>query len=317
MENPPSHNLNEPGEINARIEAWRAELAAQPGITPGALRELESHLLDTTAALRAQGLSDDEALLVAFHRTGPPRQIAGEFIKADPSLIWRERVFWVVIALLAYSLWGLFAEIPSGLVHYVIPIPHDNDEARKLIILDSAIRQFVRLLLTIIPTVWLMLAIARGRIPPGVQRLRALFSSRTRFTVVAFTAIGSLWLFYLSDGGLFSSFHIWDARIARIIAGWLLLALVPVGISALYAWRLRTRKPAAARILMRWSIIAACAWLALLMVELLPQVSIRLSYITTQYVVNYLAIVVWPLTLAILALCLMPTSLARTKIARS
>jgi hypothetical protein len=91
--------------LNAAMEGWQNELAAQQQLTLDDRRELEKHLTDSIADLQQHGLSDEESFWLARRRIGQPQQLAKEFKKADPGKIWRERAFWMVVALLAFELW--------------------------------------------------------------------------------------------------------------------------------------------------------------------------------------------------------------------
>jgi hypothetical protein len=91
-------------DLNVALENWRGELAAQTHLTPDDRRELETHLRDSFAGLKTQGLNEEESFWLARRRVGRPQQLAEEFIKADPAKVWRERVFWMALALLFYSL---------------------------------------------------------------------------------------------------------------------------------------------------------------------------------------------------------------------
>jgi hypothetical protein len=82
------------------LATWRREFEAQPGITSDAVRELESHLIDSMNQLRQKGLNEEEAFWLARRRLGPCKEVAAEITKADPSGLWRERVFWMAAALL-------------------------------------------------------------------------------------------------------------------------------------------------------------------------------------------------------------------------
>jgi len=68
-------------ELNAAIEAWRAELATQAGLTATARRELEAHLLDAIAGFQKQGLNDEVSFRLACERVGEPKQLGKEFQK--------------------------------------------------------------------------------------------------------------------------------------------------------------------------------------------------------------------------------------------
>jgi hypothetical protein len=98
MENQTCFNLN------AAVENWRTELAAQPGLSAENRRELETHLRDTFAELKGRGLSEEESFWLARRRVGQPEKLAAEFVKADPTQAWRKPMFWLVLTLLAIRL---------------------------------------------------------------------------------------------------------------------------------------------------------------------------------------------------------------------
>jgi hypothetical protein len=68
-------------DLNAAIENWRNELAAQPNLTADDRRELETHLRDAIAGFRRRGLSEAESFKSACERVGQLRQIGHEFQK--------------------------------------------------------------------------------------------------------------------------------------------------------------------------------------------------------------------------------------------
>jgi hypothetical protein len=101
-----------PFDLNAALENWRAELAAQSALTPDAQRELETHLRDTFAELKLRGLNEEESFWLARRRVGQPQKLAEEFVKADPMQIWRERVFWMTASVIGYFVWiGLYSGV--------------------------------------------------------------------------------------------------------------------------------------------------------------------------------------------------------------
>ena len=93
-------------DLNTAIEKWRQELAAQPNLASDDRRELETHLRDAIAGFQQRGLNDEESFWLARRRVGQPQQLGEEFVKADPAIIWRERVFWMASALLFVNLWS-------------------------------------------------------------------------------------------------------------------------------------------------------------------------------------------------------------------
>jgi hypothetical protein len=86
-------------DLNAAIENWRNELAAQLNLAPDDRRELETHLRDTIAGFQQRGLNDEESFWLARRRVGQPQQLGEEFVKANPAAVWRERMFWMAISL--------------------------------------------------------------------------------------------------------------------------------------------------------------------------------------------------------------------------
>jgi hypothetical protein len=88
-------------DLNAAMENWRQELAAQAGLTVEVRRELETHLRDAIAGFQQRGLNDEESFWLARRRVGQPQLLGEEFVKADPAAVWRERVFWMAAGVLA------------------------------------------------------------------------------------------------------------------------------------------------------------------------------------------------------------------------
>ena len=88
-------------DLAAELSRWRHSLSAHEAITPERACELESHLRDEIAALQAKGLSAEEAFWVAACRLGTIPSLSGEFTAADPSGVWRNRIFWMAVGLLA------------------------------------------------------------------------------------------------------------------------------------------------------------------------------------------------------------------------
>ena len=89
-------------DLNAAIESWRLELAAQPNLTAEVRRELETHLRDAIAGFQQRGLNDEESFWLARRRVGQPQQLGEEFVKADPAAVWRERIFWMALGIIVF-----------------------------------------------------------------------------------------------------------------------------------------------------------------------------------------------------------------------
>ena len=89
-------------DLNAAIEYWRQELAAQLNLASDDGRELETHLRDAITGFQQRGLNDEESFWLARRRVGQLPQLGEEFVKADPAKVWRERIFWM-----AAGIWGV------------------------------------------------------------------------------------------------------------------------------------------------------------------------------------------------------------------
>jgi hypothetical protein len=108
------HNLDETMEnetsfdLNAAIQRWRGQLSKFPSFRADDLEELESHVRDSALSLRAQGLTDEEAFLIAVRRTGAGDVLAAEFAAVNGSSVWLDRLLWMIMGSIAISaLWSL------------------------------------------------------------------------------------------------------------------------------------------------------------------------------------------------------------------
>lgn len=86
-------------DLNRNIANWRAGLAGSPAVRPESLEEMESHLRDSVNALEAQGLSLEEAFLIAVRRIGAPQELEQEFAKVGLGRVWMSRAMWAAIGL--------------------------------------------------------------------------------------------------------------------------------------------------------------------------------------------------------------------------
>jgi hypothetical protein len=101
-------------DLNAAIRRWREELAKSPGFHVEDLDELESHLHDSESSLRAQGLTAEEAFLIAVRRTGSGHVLAAEFATINVSSVWLDRLLWMSTGGITTSaLWSLTTTLPS------------------------------------------------------------------------------------------------------------------------------------------------------------------------------------------------------------
>jgi len=78
--------------LEQQIDAWRAHLRGSPTITASDAAELEDHLRERIASLTADGLSDDEAFLVAVKRMGAIDALTREFAREHSERLWKQLV---------------------------------------------------------------------------------------------------------------------------------------------------------------------------------------------------------------------------------
>jgi hypothetical protein len=99
-------------ELNQAIQRWRENLANSPAFRRENLNELESHLRDSLAALKARGLPAEDAFLVATRRIGKSQQLEPEFSKLNRGTVWLGRAMWMLIGL---QVWPFFESLMSGI----------------------------------------------------------------------------------------------------------------------------------------------------------------------------------------------------------
>lgn len=78
--------------LEPQIEAWRGHLRKSRTITGQDAAELEDHLREQIASLRDDGLSGDEAFLVAVKRLGAVDALTREFAREHSDRLWKQLV---------------------------------------------------------------------------------------------------------------------------------------------------------------------------------------------------------------------------------
>lgn len=90
-------------DLNAAVARWRKNLQSSPALRPQDVEELETHLRESTQALRARGLTLEEAFLTASRRLGPRRELEPEYGKVNGHHVWIHRVVWMLLGLIFFS----------------------------------------------------------------------------------------------------------------------------------------------------------------------------------------------------------------------
>ena len=78
--------------LERQIDAWRAHLRRSQAITESDATELEDHLRERIISLADQGLSEDEAFLVAVKRMGAIDALTREFAREHSERLWKQLV---------------------------------------------------------------------------------------------------------------------------------------------------------------------------------------------------------------------------------
>ena len=100
-------------DLNKSLKHWRNELRSQRSFTEENIEELQSHLMDQLDALKENGLSEEEAFLIACRRLGNAPELAGDFRKINMSMVWKERICLMVTGLAGYLFINSFLSIFS------------------------------------------------------------------------------------------------------------------------------------------------------------------------------------------------------------
>ncbi|WP_127792324.1 permease prefix domain 1-containing protein [Agromyces sp. LHK192] len=74
------------------VASWRSWVERRETLTASDIDELEGHLLDRVDALRAAGLHDDEAFLVAVKRLGAVDDLSHEYARVHSERLWKQLV---------------------------------------------------------------------------------------------------------------------------------------------------------------------------------------------------------------------------------
>jgi hypothetical protein len=158
-------------DLEKTVLAWKQDCASRPGISYDDARELESDLRERLTDLLNQGLNETEAFHAAARQVGPLAELAREFARENPLAIWRERVFWIVLASFALSVWGLMT---NGMLLWLMR------EFRELVRLPSMTWLS---LAGQLPVLIAAVLLATGRLQHRMRGIQSCLQSRRRLAV--------------------------------------------------------------------------------------------------------------------------------------
>lgn len=78
--------------LDTQVAAWRAAMLRSRAVTASDADELEAHLRDQIADLTTNGLSDDEAFLIAVKRLGQVDALTAEYAREHGDRLWKHLV---------------------------------------------------------------------------------------------------------------------------------------------------------------------------------------------------------------------------------
>jgi len=239
-------------DLNVALENWQAELAAQPGLSAENRRELETHLRDTFAELKSHGLNEEESFWLARRRVGQTQQIAAEFVKADSTQVWRDRVFWMAVALLTYSSWSYLTSITSNVAINVIAnwrFSLFHGGSNYWFRMNPVVSELFTAIFRLLPICCVAVLLLKGRLDKD-SRFVSFFRSRRNFAIVFVSVIGfnSWWLisvWYESQRHIHSPPVNAVVRSSPIWISLISLAVWPLILTALALWLLPVEKSSA------------------------------------------------------------------------
>ncbi len=246
METTPSFDLNR------SVQSWRENLSQSPAFQWENLDELETHLRDSVATLQTQGLSTEEAFVVATGRIGKNSLLDSEFGKINSKAVWLDRMFWMLIGIQVWGfVSGLIGSISSSAVSLGLMGSHFDIVARG--------RTFPVVLLSLVRVVaiagslalcwWLI--VRKGQ-TLGWRIEQFLHSRVTRVVTCCVLCVISLSGFVVNYGSQMLLFKLGDSRTVGDVAtsmtysfmlGWIIQAITLVVLTLILARkRLRLSK---------------------------------------------------------------------------
>ena len=141
-------------DLNQSIGHWRDSLAQSAALRVEALDELEHHLRDSMAELRARQLSEEESFLIATHRLGGGEALTREFSKVNPSRVWPTRLCWMIAGIFLYQWMGSVSGTGTRMLIQYVPTSVNGHWLGLFIVLID----WIVLLAPVFGFLWLMTA---------------------------------------------------------------------------------------------------------------------------------------------------------------
>jgi hypothetical protein len=102
-------------DLETSISEWCTHLQQQGLYDDDDLLELEDHVYSEVEHLCRIGLSEQEAFWVALHRMGDPNHLVREYGEVRVIPMWKHRLFWMAVGILAFSVFTYLSAFLSDL----------------------------------------------------------------------------------------------------------------------------------------------------------------------------------------------------------
>jgi hypothetical protein len=198
-------------DLNSALIAWKQEMAGQPGVTADNVRELETHLWEAFDTFRGQGLNEAEAFANARRQLGSVEEVGVEFARANPVVLWRERVFWMAFAIFIIQVWGHAVNSGNLFLFKMVQKFFAADLNETVFVLFY--RLPISFFLLLLPAV----AICAGWWRPQFRGAARLFENRRRFAVAALVTS-----FFAEGFASLNTFHL-TAGLGPFFLSWMMI----------------------------------------------------------------------------------------------
>ena len=102
-------------DLDEAIREWCTHLQQQGLYDDKNLLELQDHVYSEVEHLRSVELSAQEAFWIALHRMGDSRHLIREYGKVRVIPMWKHRLFWMAVGILAFSIFTYLSAFLSDM----------------------------------------------------------------------------------------------------------------------------------------------------------------------------------------------------------
>lgn len=115
-------------DISNLVNAWERKFTNEPSITSIDLDELKNHLLDMIDELKASGLDEEEAFLIATKRFGDVQSLKPDYEEVNRPLIQMRKSVFILAGVLFYYLIFFFSKSSAKLLFILLLSLNKNEQ---------------------------------------------------------------------------------------------------------------------------------------------------------------------------------------------